>query len=187
MNISEESVPPHTDELHSPFSVNASEIVFAIAVVLVTIFGLWSFLHTALPYSCGLTVDDVLMPCGWTKEEAWQLLGLPLFSKYVVPFVLLNAVAAVFLLRVIRKDRRGFSLLGSLALAWPMFCLLGIHFLGYFSIYCFPIGLIFGVIATFIPLSGQGKKLDWISLPINLLSMVSCFMYLAELLELYGD
>ena len=81
MNMSEESILPHSDEIPSPFSVNALEIVFAIAVALATIFGLWSFLHSALPYPCGFSVGDVVIPCGWTEEEAWQQLGLPLFLK----------------------------------------------------------------------------------------------------------
>ena len=185
--MSEESILPLTDERQSPFSVNAPEIVFAISVISATIFGLWSFFHSALPYPCGSTIGDTVIPCDWTEEEAWQQLGQRLFSKYVIPFVFLNGVAAVFLSRVLRRDLRGFSLLASLALAWPMFSLLGIHFLGYFSAYCFPVGLIFGAIATLIPHSGQRKKFDWISLPVNLLSIIVCGMYFAELLEMYGD
>jgi hypothetical protein len=185
--MSEESLLSPTYKLRSPFSVNAPEIVFAIVVALATIFGLWRFLHSALPYPCGFTVGDNVIPCGWTEEEAWQQLGLPLFAKYVIPFVLLNLLSAVSLLRVIRKDLRGFSVLGSLALAWPMFSLLGIHFLGYFSCYIFPAGLIMGVIATFMSVQEQRNSLDWISLPVNLLSIIACIMYFAELLEVYGD
>ena len=185
--MAKDNLIPPTGNRRSAFSLNILEIVVATTVVFVTWFGLRSFLHSLLPFPCGAAVNNIPIDCGWTEEQAWQTFGLPLVSKYVIPLVLFNALAGVFLVRVIRRDVRDFSLMGSSALAWSLLSILGIHFLFYFSVCVLPIGFALSIIATILSIEEKRDKLDWTSLPLSFVSMVVSGMYYAELLRLYGD
>ena len=187
MNTSKENLISLPDKPRSPFSVSVPEIVFAILVALVTWFGLRSFLQSARPYPCGSSVNNIPIDCGWTEEQAWQTLGMPLFSKSVIPFVVCNTLAAVFLIRAIRRDAQGFSRLGRVALAWPLLSLPVIPVLFYSSACVSPIGFILGILATVTSARQRLNKLDWISLLITFMSMVACQMFFGELLTIYGD
>jgi hypothetical protein len=187
MNIAENNPTIQTGNKRSPFSLNFPEIVFATVVALATWLGFRWFLQSILPFPCGSFANNIPLDCGWTKEQAWQALGLPLFSKYAMLLVLINALAGIFLVRVIRRDIRDFSPMSSLALAWPLLSTLGIHLLAYFGMCVLPVGFVLSLIATIISVEEKRYQLDWTSLPISFASMVISGMYFSELLSLYGD
>jgi hypothetical protein len=180
--MAKDNVVSQTENMRSAFSLDILEIVVATVAALVTWFGMRSFLHSLLPLPCGDAID-----CGWTEEQAWQTLGLPLFSKFIIPLLLFNALAGVFLVRAIRRDVREFSVMGSLALVWPLISMLGIHFLFYIGMCVLPIGFALSIPATILSVEEKRDRLDWISLPLSFVSMVVCGMYLSELWRLYGD
>jgi hypothetical protein len=185
--MTKDNLLPATNSKRSAFSLNRIEVASASIVALVTWFGLRSFLHSLLPFPCGSTINNVPVDCGWTQEQAWQTLGLPIFSRFIIPLVLVNALAAIFLIRAIRRDVRDFSVLGSLALAWPLISTLGIQFLFYLGFGILPIGFMLSIVATILSVEAKRDRLDWTSLPLSFISMVACGWYLSELISLYGD
>ena len=183
----EDNLVSPTNNRRSPFSLNVLEIAVASAVALITWFGLWNFLHSILPFPCGFAINNIPIDCGWTAEQSWQTLGQPLFSKFAIPLILFNVLAGIFLVRVIRRDVRDFSILGSLAIAWSLASMLGIHFLFYFGTCILPIGFVISIVATILCVEEKRDRLDWTSLPLSVASMIVSGMYYAELWHLYGD
>ena len=175
------------DERRSPFSVSASEITFVIIAALLTWFGLRIYLHSLMPYPCTFFIDNVPVDCNWTREQAWQTLGIPLFSKYIIPFLVLNTAAAVSFVRIFRRDVRGVSRLGSVALAWPLVSFFGIHFLFYAGLCSLPVGFMVALVATVTSVVEKRFALDRISLPVSILNIIACGMYLNNLAAVYGD
>src|SRR6185503_1601853 len=161
--MAKDNLVPATDNKRSAFSLNKIEVAFAGVIALVTWFGLRSFLHSLVPFSCGSAINNIPIDYDCTQEQVWQTLGLPVFSRFIIPLVLFNALAGVFLVRVIRRDVRDFSVVGSLALAWQLISMLGIHFLLYFGICVLPIGFALGIIATMLSVEERRDKLDWTS------------------------
>ncbi len=177
-----------TDKQRSPFTLSVLEITLAIIVGLAAWFGLRGYLQSALPFPCDSSINDLTLNCGWTEEQAWQTLGYPLFSTYAIPLVLLLAMSGVFLVRSIRRDVRQFSVMGNLALSWPIFSVLGFFFLSVFSLIFLPIGFVLAIIATINSQElEKGYKWDWFSLPFSLAWLVVFGMFIGKLLNLYGD
>ena len=177
-----------TDKQRSPFTLSVLEITLAIIVGLAAWFGLRGYLQSALPFPCDSSINDLTLNCGWTEEQAWQTLGYPLFSTYAIPLVLLLAMSGVFLVRSIRRDVRQFSVMGNLALSWPIFSVLGFFFLSVFSLIFLPIGLVLAIIATINSQELEKRyKWDWVSLPFSLAWLVVFGMFIGKLLNLYGD
>jgi hypothetical protein len=182
-----DNLVPATDSKRSALSLNKTEAAFAGIVALVTWFGVLSFLHSLVPFSCGDTISNIPINYDCAPQQLWQTLGLPLFSRFVIPLVLFNALAGVFLVRSFRRDVRDFSVLGSLALAWPLISTLAIHFLFYFGLCILPVGFALSIPATILSVEEKRDRLDWVSLPLSFISMVVCGWYLSQLVSLYGD
>src|SRR5690349_5041268 len=63
-----------------PFSVSYIELGFSIFIGGATWLGLSKFLHSTRPYPCVDLGSGALIDCGWTKQQAWETLGKPLFQ-----------------------------------------------------------------------------------------------------------
>jgi hypothetical protein len=188
MSISIDNPNSPTDNKRSPFTLSILEISLAIFVGLASWFGLRGFLQSALPFPCGSSVNDLTINCGWTAEQAWQTLGYPMFSTYAIPLVSLLAISSVFLVRSIRRDVRQFSVIGNLALSWPIFSFLGFFFLSVFSLIFLPIGFVLAILATINSQELDKRyKWDWVSLPFSLIWLVVFGMFIGKILNIYGD
>ena len=175
----------HQQSQRSIFSLNSLEIATAIIAALATWFGLRSYLQSALPFPCGSSAIDILIEC--TEKHAWQTLGQPLFLRYAIPLTIISTLATVFLVRIFQQDVKDISIVGSIALVWPLPSIIGIHFLAYLGLCILPIGFVFSIIATIMSVEEKRYKWDWLSLPISFVSMVLIGMYAGQLFALYGD
>jgi hypothetical protein len=171
----------------SLFSLNALELGFAVLGGIATWFWLSNTLHSTLPFPCDSSVNGISIECGWTKEQAWEALGRPLFSTYVIPLVLFLAISSIFLVRSIRKEVRHFSTIANLAFSYPIFSFLGFFILSVFSLPCLPIGLVLAIIAAINSGKTKNYKMDWISLPFNLAWLVIFGLFISQFLDTYGD
>ena len=171
----------------SLFTFTVVEIVSAILVSLVTLFGLNKYLQSILPFPCGGSVGNISIDCGWTREQAWNTLGRPLFETFAIPLTLSLALATVFLIRSIRHDVLHFSRMGNFALSWPLFSFLGLHYFYVFGLCILPIGLVVAILATIHSGEERNNKLDWISLLLCLVWIVICGLYFGGLWSAYGD
>jgi hypothetical protein len=187
MNDIEEINLSSHDQKRSPFSLNGLEVISVIVVSTAAWFALRWLLQNTLPSPCGSAVNEVPIDCGWTAEQAWQSLGLPLYSTYLFPLVSLLAISAVFLVRSIRQDVLHFSVFGSLALAWPIIIFIAFFLLSVFSLYCFPVGLILAIIALIEFGETKENKWDWVAFPFSLIWLVVFGGFVGVFLSIYGD
>lgn len=170
-----------------PFSLSALELGFSVLIGVATWFGLSNSLHSMLPFPCGSSMNGVSIGCGWTKQQAWETLGYPLFSTYAIPLVLFLAISAMFLVRSIRKNDRHFSTIGNLAISFPIFAFLGFFLLSVFSLIFLPVGLVLAITATINSGMTKNYKLDWVSLPCNLTWLVIFGLFIGQFLNSYGE
>jgi hypothetical protein len=171
----------------SPFTLSVAEIIFAILVGIATWIGLHSYLQSALPFPCGNSIVNIPSDCGWTRAQAWNTLGRPLFLTYAAPLSLSLALAVVFLIRSIKRDVLHFSIMGNFALSWPLFSFLGMHLLYVFGLCLLPIGLILSSLATIKSRDENRNNLDWISFPLSLAWIVISVLFFRALWSAYGD
>ena len=187
MNISKDNSIILNKNERSPFWLNVFELGVAVAVGVATWFALSKSLHSTLPFPCGSSVNDVSIDCGWTEKQAWETLGYPLFSTYVIPLVLFLAISSVFLVRSLRKTVGHFSTMGKLALSFPIFAFLSFSLLSVFSLPCLPLGLALSIVATINSVKTKNYKWDWVSLPFNLTWLVIFGAFIGQFLNSYGD
>jgi len=170
-----------------PYSLNALELGLVVIVGVATWFGFSRFLHSSLPFPCGSSVNGMLIDCGWTEKQAWESLGYPLFSTYSIPLVMFLTVSSVFLLRSIRKDVYHFSTTGNLAFSFSIFSFIGFLLLNVFGLVLLPVGLVLAIIATINSKRTRSYRWDWVSLPFNLIWLVTFGSFVAQFLNSYGD
>jgi hypothetical protein len=172
-----------TDINRSPFTISIIEIVLAILVGLVTWFGLRKYIQSTLPFPCTSSSVDYIS----SEEYSWQFLGYPLFSTYALPLIFFLTISTIFLVRAIRRNDLHFSVIGNLALSWPIFSFLGFLLFNTFSLVFFPIGLALSIIAMMDSVMTKRLKWDWLSIPFNLAWLVVFGSFVGRFLSLYGD
>ncbi len=171
----------------SVFRLSKPEILIAILTGMATWIGFRSILRGTLPYPCGAEINGEPIPCGWTYEQSWTVLGHSLFSSFSIPIVIILAMSAVFLWRAIRRDERYFSTLGNLALAWPLISFPLLNILSFFSLYCLPIGVGIAFIGGLKSINTQRNLRDWIALFLSIVWLVLSMIYFEQWWNRYGD
>jgi hypothetical protein len=171
------------------FKLNATETGIAIASGIIAWFIIRNILQSTLPYPCGSEVGETLIDCGWTYTQSWEELGSKIFNIYAVPIIIFISASVIFLVRLTRKETSYFSALGNLSMAWPLPSFLIMHF-PILGLYCLPIGFILAIIATILSAESEEEKkykLDWVTLPFNLLWLVVSSSYFSAFWNAYGD
>jgi hypothetical protein len=153
------------------------EVGFPAIVSIATWFGLRFALYTTRPFGC----DD----CAY--EELWEGLGYPLFSTYVIPFVVFLTISAAFFVRAFRNKFHYFSLMGSLAFSFPLFILPAFLLISVISLFCLPFGFIAAIIATVEMIITRKYLGNWVSLFYNGAWLVIFGKFMSRYLQLYGD
>ena len=175
------------DTILSALLLSKSEVLVASLTGIATWLGFRSSLSGTLPYPCGTAINGELIPCGWTYGESWTQRGHSLFSTFSVPIVIILAMSAVFLLRAIRKDERYFSILGNLAVAWPLISFPLANLFSFYSGYCLPIGVGIALIAGLKSLNTKRNSADWIALLFSVAWLLFLLIYMDQWWNRYGD
>jgi hypothetical protein len=108
-------------------------------------------------------------------------------SPYAIPIMLFSFLSSVFLVRLIKKDGKGFSQIGLLSMAWPMFCIL-ISPVVFIAIILPFAGLLISLYAAIRSRIMDCKKIDLVAIPYSIVWMIlfgaHVFPIGEELLEL---
>jgi hypothetical protein len=171
----------------SIFRLNKLECLVAVLTSIAAWVGFRSYLQGILPYGCNDYIGDERIPCHWTYQESWTVLGRSLFSSFSIPIVLILAVSAVFLLRAIRRDEGYFSTLGNLALAWPLISFPLANLFSFFGFYCLTIGVGVALIGGLKSLITKRNSGDWIALLFSIAWLWLLLIYMAQWWNRYGD
>jgi hypothetical protein len=171
----------------SIFRLNKLECFVAVLTGIATWIGFRSYLRGILPYGCNDYINGERIPCRWTYEESWNVLGRSLFSSFSIPIVIILAASAVFLLRAIRKDERYFSTLGNLALAWPLISFPLANLFSFFGFYCLTVGVGIAFIGGLKSLNTKRNSGDWIALVLSVAWLLLLVIYMDQAWNRYGD
>ncbi len=94
---------------HAPFRVSRLELVLGLPLAALA----WLSWHNAV-WAADWYVDDIKVTLSSVQLEK-------LFGKYALLLAAIALLSAISLIRAIRNDVPGFTRLGHLALAWPLF------------------------------------------------------------------
>lgn len=167
----------------SPLSVNKVEVLVAIGAIIFTGLGLHFALWNAYPV--GSNPDFPLD--SWTNNRL--SVGRPiLFNTWVVPISIILSLSSIFLVRGIANQRfQFFSRINHFALAWPLLLFPLATYLDFYSLYCFPFGLVLPVLSLF----ESSKSRKWLGSLFVIIWNVICFVivgyYLVHNDYYFGD
>ena len=103
-------------------------------------------------------------------------------SPYAAPIMIFAFLSGVFLVRLIKRDGEGFSQIGLLAMAWPIFCILLSPVIFIAIILPFA-GLLISLYATIRSRVLNCAKLDLVSFPYSIVWMILFGAYIFSLGE----
>ena len=164
----------------SPISLNTLELTIGIGAGIATWFSLRYFLWSNSPFSYH---EGEPLPLWFTDGRQ------ELFDLTVIPMVAIMAISAIFLLRGIQNQDIKFSTrMSNLAIAYPLFGFVTVNTLGFFSLYCLPIGFIFAFVSYGDFIRRTESKWEGIAaIAWNVIWISVSFLYFNQLETLYGD
>lgn len=121
-----------------------------------------------------------------TYERLWEAHGSRLFQQFSVPFAVVAAISAVFLVRAFRRDVRHFSALGNMAMAWPLFGSVLVISLDWCSGYCWLTGLMMVAVGVVGPAAKREKGDLW-AIPWNAMWILLAIVFATVSWSIYGD
>jgi hypothetical protein len=128
-------------EKRSLFSLNKLEIFVATITIVVTWVGLHAVISSFGPVGFPL---EVPLPSEVVRKREL------FFNTWVAPIAFILAFSSIFLVRGIQNQNiQGFSRFSYFVSAWPLVLFPSVTVLYFFSLYCFPFGLILPVLSIF--------------------------------------
>ena len=167
----------------SPFNVSKVEVFVVIGAIIFTGLGLHFSLWNAYPVGSN---PDIPLD-NWTNIRL-SVGRQILFDTWVVPISIILALSSIFLVRGITNQRfQFFSRINHFALAWPILFFPLATFLDFYSLYCFP----FGLVPPALSLLESSKSQRWLGSLFVVIWNVICFIiavyYLGHKDYYFGD